>query len=181
MINHQPKDVMATAKQAPALTATGHSVEFDYRQQLDNEQVYLTFETEWRGQPAVVRMQADRYRHSSGISEWRYRVDEARGADTSDGRRGADLSGTARSRLSDQLRPLVEEWLGSEAYETSRDEAYFDAVRRMVREARPYPDPMRDVRKVLLDSVYMTIAQRDRLYRMAEAYEAFTLAYNEAP
>lgn len=106
----------------------------------DREEVFPTFATEWRGAPVVVQMSADRYRYSgAGVSEWRIYVANAiEGTDPYG--RGKALTPTAKSRLRDQLEPLVVEWLGSDEYRASRRSAVVRALSRELAE-RTYCDP----------------------------------------
>lgn len=109
---------------------------------VDKEQVFLTFVGAWRGEPAAVTMQADRYRHSEGLSEWRVYATEARGYTDEPHGWGAHLTETARRRLSDAAKPTVLAWLDG-ATLTGPDgdtlptytESYYSAARHAVARA----------------------------------------------
>lgn len=109
----------------------------------DKEELYPLFTATWRGQPVRVEMRVDRYKHSSGWSDWRIYAGGAYNTDTSassgqPGFRGDPVSDTARSRLGDLCKPLVEEWLNSPAYKASRAHAFQHAVRReLANDLRP--------------------------------------------
>lgn len=175
------------SKTEPVLVRAGsHSVTISPFSDMGfKEEVFVYFNATWRGQPAAVSMRADRYTHSSGLSEWRvYSSDVKAGAWDPEtnwyAEKGDDLSGTARSRLGDELRPMVMEWLASEAYEVSERAAYLSAMRGMLYEARPYTDPTRDLRRVLAKyDGKLSEAQRSYIIRLASAYDAFARIYNE--
>lgn len=106
---------------------------------IDREEVFPTFATDWRGVAVVVQMNANRYRHSSGVSEWRIHVE--RGIEGTDPYgRGKAISDTARSRLTDRLEPLVLEWLESDDYRQSKRAAVVHALARELAE-RTYVQP----------------------------------------
>jgi hypothetical protein len=72
------------------------------------ERTTLAFRTSWRGDAAVIRMEASRSRDGSGLGEWWVWADQVHSGDQ---RFGSEvLSDTARSRLSPLYEPAVNEW-----------------------------------------------------------------------
>lgn len=162
-----------TTSEARMTGAGSHSVRFDNRGQLEKEEVFPTFETTWRGAAVTVQMSADRYRHSSGISEWRiYAVN------TRDEKGGA-LTPLARSRMTEQLRPLVYEWLLTDAYAASRRQAFANALQREFYDLHPYrhDEPTHNVRRLLAAHAgELSPAVLERFTRAADAFDAYAIA-----
>jgi len=136
---------MSTKAEAKLIRASSHSVKFgctvsaDEMSGIDKEELYLTFTTTWRGADVVVQMGADRYRHSSGVSDWRiYPANAIEGSDPYG--RGKALTDTARRRLSEQLTPLVEAFIAGDEYPVSRARAVVGALVRELAE-RSYSHP----------------------------------------
>lgn len=109
------------------------------------EEGCLHFDASWRGRPVSVTMQADRYEHSSGISDWRIYATEAREGHAptlEDGRRGRSLGDhlteTARHRLSDELKPAVAAWIASDAYTAARASALAAMILRRIEQANKH-------------------------------------------
>lgn len=100
---------------APARVHSHHVTLTNDERDVAKEQVFLTFLTEWRGQPAAVTMQADRYRAGmrgdEHLTDWRVYAYEARGRTDEADRFGPHLTDTARQRLGDAAEPAVLDWL----------------------------------------------------------------------
>lgn len=164
---------MATSE-AKMTGAGSHSVRFDNRGQLEKEEVFPTFETTWRGAAVTVQMKASRYRHSSGMSEWRIFAEHTRDE------HGNALTPLARGRMSEQLRPLVEAWLTTEEYAASRRQAFANAVQREFYDLRPshHDDiPTHNVRRLLATHASeLSPAVLERFTRAADAFDAYAIA-----
>lgn len=120
---------MATPQNVEMERTGSHHVSDEYARGGYREQVFGYFTATWLGEPVIVTMQADRYTHSSGLSDWRIYAEQARSFDPeANGGRGPDLTDTARKRLSDACRPAMAAWLESDEYPAS----LADAVRNMI-------------------------------------------------
>lgn len=98
---------------------------------ISKEEVYLYFSAKWRGQPVQVEVSADRYAHSSGISEWRVYARASRFYDPErNGGRGEETSGTARAALSKLCEPIATAWLSSDEYRASFERALAHMIMR---------------------------------------------------
>lgn len=91
------------------------------------EEIFFRFETEWRGEAAFVTVSADKYVHSSGWSEWRIYATEVRKQEW-----GQYHTDTAKTRMSEVYRPVVEAWLKSDAYTASRQRAFEHLAARVL-------------------------------------------------
>lgn len=144
------------------------------------EEVFLTFCTAWRGKGAEVKMRADRYTHSAGLSDWRVYAVEAQGIEsTGRGWSGRDLTETARHRLGELAAPVAREWLESGSYRASEADAWFRAVRREFDDLRPYSDhPADRVREAVTRwRNKMTPQAAAQLVLTADAFDAFAAMY----
>lgn len=142
--------------------------------EVGKETVHLTFEAVWRGRPVVVTMQADRYVHSNGWSEWRVYAERAREDVGPNGGLGADLTETARHRLSDEFKPVVEKWLESDEYTLSARMAVVGALKALAGRLR-YDS--RDLRTAVnANRKRLTAADAKQLLGVADAYDAFQTA-----
>jgi hypothetical protein len=111
-----------------------HEVRTINSHRADKEVVTITFSTVWRKTPVTVDMNASRYTYSGGNwSEWRIYAERAR-----EGVSGSGVTDLARSRLGDELRPLVAEWIASPAYADSRRGAFVDALKRIAGDLSKY-------------------------------------------
>lgn len=134
------------------------------------EEVYLYFFATWRGDPVRVTMSCDRYTVSDSdpdvpdrhLTEWRIFAQDARVWDENSGR-GPHVTDLARSRLSDALKPLAAEWLTSDNYVTSEQNAYTRAIGRLLtdgynrsdrtrRAKHDYRDKLRDEQAAAITS-----------------------------
>lgn len=128
-----------SAKDA-ALERTGsHSVIDDnYSSRADgisSEEVFGYFTATWRSRPVMVTVSADKYAHSSGMSDWRIYASEARYVDTEkNGNRGEDVTATAKSALSKLCAPLMSDWLGTDEYVASFQRALARMILRKFRD-----------------------------------------------
>jgi len=142
------------------------------------EEVYAYFRATWRKRPVIVTMQADRYTHSSGLSEWRIYATEARYFDPErNGGRGELVTDTARQRLSEACRPAVAAWLDSDEYPAS----LADAVRNMiVREMgdRYRPNTARELLARYGDR--LTLAQSEAITAAMVARDEFAATLEKA-
>lgn len=125
-------------------------------------EAYLSYHTEWRGEPAAVTMQGDRYTvHSVSdqcdrLTDWRVHCQEARSGwyrcdAAPDGKLGHHLTETARRRLGDACRPDAVAWLASEEAAERLRRAYFSAAVRDLTGTTPHPPHTRDRGAQLLD------------------------------
>lgn len=140
------------------------------------ETATLEFVATWRGRPVVLRMEANRYVHSQGWSEWRIFARQAR-EDTNGQGLGAELTDTARTRLRDEFSPAVEAWLKSKAYRDSESRAYVWAIQAEARELARYgSDRLRHAVRANINKVPK--ADATRLMRAADAYDRFDALLN---
>jgi hypothetical protein len=123
-----------------------HSVStgYNYRDEIEKEECFGYFSATWRGQPVRLTMNADRYRHSSGMSEWRVYCRDAKVIEPDDDRNGdwyyhgASVSDTARQRLGEVCQPMMAEWLESDGYVTSRRLAFVRMLKRLASDLAKY-------------------------------------------
>lgn len=153
---------------------TNHWITVTDNGRVEKEEVTRLFLTEWRGVVVTVRISADRYRHSSGISEWRIYADQARKGTEG---YGEHLTDTARRRLSEKFSPLVQEWLNSNdsgdgSYTQSRRRVFTAVIKGKLSDlGRIGPDQFRR----LLDntSTEIPVPARDHFARCVDAFVAF--------
>ena len=119
---------MAEAKNVKFEGFGFHSVELGHHFELTSEEVYLYFSGQWLGKEVRFIHKADRYRHSSGLSEWRAYVKEGWVKIESKYVRGAELSRKAFVALDNASKEYVVEWLSSEAYRESYCSAVYNAI-----------------------------------------------------
>lgn len=104
------------------------------------EEVHPIARATWRGKLYRVELEASRYRHTSGWSDWRVyaRSTEELEPDGSemDYMRRRPGTDKARAAMSEATAPLVREWLGSSRdYDESRRRELARGIAREVREA----------------------------------------------
>jgi hypothetical protein len=163
---------MTTTTNTPTIVRRSHWVGLDHAGRFQKEEVFTTYAATWRGRPVLVTMSADRYEHSSGVSEWRIYASEAREEPAEGHYQGENLTDTARRRLSDQHKQVVRDWLESDDYHRSEAQAYADALRRVASDLRPYmSEPASGLRRALATN-------RDKLipldvHRFEQAADAF--------
>lgn len=168
-----------TATLRAPLRTGSHSVRIGWQsgqQEVEKEEVFFYFETTWRGRPALVTLSADRYRHSSGMSEWRVYANDAKEHDPERyGGRGDDLTDLARRRLGEQLIPVARVWLASESYAESRQTAFYHALDHMARELSAFSRrDTGDLRKALATFGHeLPPDAMRRLFDAADAFERF--------
>lgn len=167
----------------PRLESAHFYVTFQHNGEVSKKEVCFTFEAEWQGQPCQVRLEADRYRHTAGLSDWRVVPTSARRY-TDLERKGplVPLTETAKSRLGDACRPLALAWLTSPACDTAERRAFYEAILRGLNEPRlSFEEPTREVRRLIakhaerLDAAALThltnvcdaIDKAGRLYRLS--------------
>ena len=107
---------------------------------ISKEEIYFYFDATWRGRPVQVEVSADRYAHSSGISDWRV---YARAA-YFDGR--VSTTDTARRALSELCSPIATAWLESGEYVASFQRALAHMIMRKFRDGY---SPARNVSQAL--------------------------------
>jgi hypothetical protein len=119
---------MANLATDPVLIDTrSHSVRLGNRDSLEREEFFPAFTAVWRGEVHHVDMEATRYSFADGeLSEWRIFPRTIREGTT-------DL---ARKALGEICRPLVVEWLASDAYKASRAQAFARQIANTLREER---------------------------------------------
>lgn len=160
---------------------------------VNREEAFLYFDTEWRGSPAAVTMQASRYtyaRQGNQQDDWSPWVIYASAAEAGSWRetiesdyrvgRGGYLTDTAKKRLSDQCEPIVRKWLGGTNYLMAKRDAVFYAVKNLAHDFRPYSDPTWRFRDTV-DSLREDLTQerQDYLTEIADAYDKFAELYQE--
>lgn len=184
-----------TQTATPRFTTGSHSISIEWDGGVlvvSKEEVFFYFETAWRGTPARVTISADRYRHSSGMSEWRLYASEAREIDPSDPDNrwtGAHLTDLARRRLGESCIPQASNWLAGGntrydngvSYRTSRENAFGYALTRMASDLSSRHDSTATLRRALATfRDELSNETRSRLVRAADAYDTFTAILNDA-
>ena len=171
-----------TIPQPELLSATSHYVTLTRDGELSKEEVYLTFATKWQGKDVLVKMTCDRYRHSSGMSEWRVYASEARSKTDEPHGYGAHVSDLAKSRLSAACKPHALRWVDNfnGEYVVSETAAYFHAIKRVAGDLKTYSDTPGDEVRTLIGATLGKLSreQADALLNMADAFDAFSKAYN---
>jgi hypothetical protein len=161
--------------------AYSHWITLGYRPEGSiREEVWLSFRAVWRGADVLVKMNANRYTHSSGLSEWRIHCEDAREYDFDKPQAGKDLTDTARRRLSEQCEPLVFAWLGTADYRRSESQAYLFAIKDKLRDpGKLYSEePTREVRELMqLHSKKLSVRQYEYLLKLANACDEFVSIY----
>lgn len=178
---------MAVKIPTPEIARTGsHSITIGHDGEREREEVFVYCATEWRGAPVIVTMRADRYRHSSGLSEWRVYASEARSKTNEPYGFGAHVTDTARQRLNDACKPLALTWLDSDDYRTSEADALHSAAASAVTygsHGRGWRyDGTALARQIL--STYgdkMTAAQVDHIERLTDAADTLAAIADERP
>ena len=98
---------------------------------ISKEEVFFYFSAKWRGQPVQVAVSADKYAHSSGMSDWRVYARAARYYDPErNGGSGEETTATARRALGELCVPIAMEWLVSDEYAASFQRALAHMVMR---------------------------------------------------
>lgn len=146
---------------------------------ISKEEVYGYFSAVWRGRAVQVEVSADRYSHSSGMSEWRVYARAARFHDPErNGGRGEETTGNARAALSKVCSPMMEEWLASDEYAASFQRALASMVMRKFR--NDY-SAARDVRAALATfKDRLAPAAHEAISETLAAYEAYEAASSRA-
>jgi hypothetical protein len=162
---------MAEAKNVKFEGFGFHSVDFKNNFELTSEEVYLYFSATWLGKEVRFVHKADRYRHSSGLSEWRAYVSEGWSKiDSEYGWKGDELSSTARAALNAASKQYVEDWLISEAYRESYRSAVYNAILRCGAERyRPW-EKVRSALKAW--RMWLSTEREATLHAYADALEA---------
>jgi hypothetical protein len=164
----------------PSPEHVSHWIALGHYNEVEKEELFMTFGATWRGRPVVVKMSADQYRHSSGMSNWRIYAIEAREADRTNQSgdylgRGNNLTDTARRRLGDDLADVVRRWLDSPLYEESRRFAMDRCLMRMVGElggnGRSRTDTVRAAIDKQADAAHLATVTRAR--NACDAFDAF--------
>jgi hypothetical protein len=116
------------ATDATLVSVGSHSVSLEYASgsEVTREECYPEITATWRGEEVKITMEANRYVHSSGWSEWRVFVH----------RTDPGVTDTARAALREACEPIVREWLDSDEYTASRERAFFWMIRRQVQDER---------------------------------------------
>jgi hypothetical protein len=158
-----------------------HTVTLDRSGKVEREEMFPVFNTEWRGQPATLQMEANRYRHSQGMSDWRIFPRDAREGHYDVRTYGNELTDTARQRLGEQNTETVSAWLASDEYAASRRLAFVYALRRIAGELRTYGDvPSRDLRTAVERcSDELTSDDVGRFISVAQAFDTFARLLKE--
>lgn len=113
----------------PRLEKVGsHTVSTEYGNggDVSREECYPVVLVTWRGQEIRAQFEATRYVSSAGWSEWRI---FARNCDPG-------VSDLARAAINEVGRPIIEAWIKSGGYTTSRQTAFAWMIRHKIREER---------------------------------------------
>jgi hypothetical protein len=157
---------------------------------IQKEEVYLMYETEWRGDPVHVEVVCDRY--SSGMNEDRLRLGEWRVVcripyfikrhEGGSWERVAQASDTARKRIAEWLVPIATEWLTTDAYARSFSAALASAVVRELEDCRPGDDidRVRASVETFKHDIDQYHKRSDSILAACEAYEAYQAALEAA-
>jgi hypothetical protein len=146
---------------------------------ISKEEVYFYFSATWRGQPVQVEVSADRYAHTSGMSEWRVYARAARFYDPErNGGRGEETTETARSALSNLCSPIATDWLKTDAYTVSFQTALANMVIRKFRDdysaSRRVAEALNTFKGRLSPAAYQGISETLDAYNAYEAIKART-------
>jgi len=129
---------------------SGHFLNLSRNGDLDKESVTFDVRAEWRSEAVTMRVTADRYNHSNGMSQWRIYGGNGVYGDDLHGFRLRDLSDTAKARIVALARPMVEDWLSSGEWDQSHVEALYYVIKGMVVRFDHYgPNPTADFRNIL--------------------------------
>ena len=90
---------------------------------VEKEEVYFYFKVTWLGKETDFTMQARRDLHSEGMSDWRIYPYYTY---------GVNLSDTARRKCTDVCVPIVQQWLRSPEYLSSRANAFWHQLRSLL-------------------------------------------------
>jgi hypothetical protein len=159
---------------APKLVNVNHWVEPSLlRKHGVQEDAFLTFETEWRGEPAVIEMKAHRnetyWSDCLHMGERNiYGKDSWLGTFNSNHRHCTD---TAQHRMADEVRPLVEHWLGSPDYIRSESAAYASGIKGLLREFRGRGTDSGQLRKLI--SLYRAKLTDEQAHKLTELFDAW--------
>ena len=94
---------------------------------MQSEEVYGYFTVKTRGgTERDVTVSADRYRHSSGLSDWRIYPRDVRPDD--------GVGPSTMREIREASTPMMEKWLASADYRTSRRQAFATAIKRLIRD-----------------------------------------------
>lgn len=204
LVNMKGKDTMTTKALITLDPAGSHFVTLDkardpkpisdttsttYSWHITKEELYPTFRTEWRGAPVMLQMRADRYEHSSGLSDWRivastaYEMADPENPENQYAR-GAAVSDIARKRLADDHRQSVVDWLKSVDYVISRRAAVQRALARVADDLRGYSTPasreLRDASDAMYAASEIAHLQHRQWGVAANAFDRFTTAVAKA-
>lgn len=149
------------------------------------EECYPSFHATWRGEPVRFTIQANRYEHSSGISEWRVYCQDARegryafdreDGTREDGYRGRELTDTARARLREAAEPIVREWLASEEYRREHKRALASMVVREIMERYGHARTVLNRYREQMDpadvaAIERLLSLREEFYSAVEAFK----------
>ena len=164
-----------------------HSVSLgvNYHDEIEKEECFGYFSATWRGEPCRVEVSADRYRHSSGLSEWRVYARAAYSGEDRN-RHGADrlaareLTDTARHRLGELCVPIMREWLDSDDYGASRRQAFVRMFKRQASDLSIYAERPSD-RLTSLVTKYadeISLKEFDALLEAGYRFDAYVQALN---
>jgi hypothetical protein len=114
-------DATLEAVRSHSISARGNWGDFH-----ENEELYPELKVEVGSTIREVRMEANRYLHSSGWSEWRIYVRET---NPSQG-----IGEVTRAKIRDACTPIVEAWLESDEYVASRSRAFCWWLKQLIRD-----------------------------------------------
>ncbi len=163
-------------------------VELDAHGEVSKVETFPKYATEWRGDEVIVTMSCDRYLTANWGSEpgrltdWRVYASEVRalkrdedGAIAPYGY-GAEVSDTARHRLSEACKPLALAWVESDEGREAFRLALVSAIVRQLRdEAGRYGDTGR-VRRLIAKHVDTLDEYAARLFAACDAADAYDRA-----
>lgn len=168
-----------------------HHLELNHQGEIEKEEVYLYCNAVWRGQPVRFTISCDRYRHSSGLSEWRCYVREAEqgsyvlhenGNVVRDDTRGG-VTETARLRLSEASKGMGHDWLcTNDYYPRSFKAALLAVFRRRIAKFDDYsntPARLSELARKWADD--LGPARVQWIYRCGEAFTTYQRVINNPP
>ena len=166
-----------TAKNVTMTDQRSHWVRLDHNGDLEKEEIFVTFTADWRGEPCVVRMEANRYRHSSGVSEWRIFATAGKYGNDLHAYGQKELSDTARARLAAVARPTMQAWIDSDDYKQSHNLALYAWFKREVGDLKSHSDCSRLHKLVNANAQALGFAHTTRLKDAIAAFNTFQSLY----
>ena len=135
-----------------------HWIELDY-EGIRKEELYPILTAVIRGAGRSIECSADRYRHSSGMSDWRIYPRDVRPAD--------GIGEATMREIRQATTPVIADYLASAEYRSSRRRAVYAAIVREIHDSR-YDGGRRALERIEQHSAELRASDRKRLQRAIE-------------